>query len=63
MGKASRIKLLGEDYDTPKEGPNALQLKKERQKHNKHVSDMISNKKFWEAKGLTVLPDGRLFKL
>lgn len=62
MGKAARKRILGEGYDKPKEGPNALQLKKERQKHNKKVDEMLSNKDFWKNLGIAVMPDGSLIE-
>ncbi|MGC1709907.1 MAG: hypothetical protein WA799_08935 [Nitrosotalea sp.] len=62
MGKSARIKLLGEDYDRPKEGPNFLELQKQRRIQNKRAADMVANRPFWSRLGMTVNNDGSLIE-
>lgn len=63
MGKASRRRLLGEDYiedATARDGPSALDLKKDREQKNTLKSLKLDQKKFWENLGFTVDPDGTI---
>jgi hypothetical protein len=60
MGKKSRLRMLGETHDHPREGKSVIQLKKERRISNEKLSLKLQDKHFWENLGFEMDKDGSL---